>query len=800
MPGPSLGTNLSSVVDWSTAYPFVDHFKMSRPWYTQSDSAWNSGHAGLLDLDEQGWVRGFTQDGSAAPFRSVNAIMNTSGVPLKEGLWVLDWKGEGEIKVINARIISQADGRIVLDPQGGVFEVQIHSTDPRGTGDYLRDIRFYHQDDEALLDAGEMFNPAFLEKIEDFRVLRFMDWMATNNSDVRTWADTTPADAATQAQASGVSVEVMVALANKVGADPWFTIPHGADADYIRNLAGYVRDNLDPNLQARFEYSNEVWNWGFEQAQWAGEKATDAWGNVEGGWMQWYGVKAAEMARIVADVFGEETGTRALNVFSTQSSWRGLEGYALDAAAHVAEGGEPPRDAPFHVYSIAPYFGGSIGGKEMTAQVNAWIAQGEAGFKAALDYLANGDANDSIAGLAATIAYHAKKAESLGWQLEAYEGGQHIVDLAGLFGGSEDPARTRFFTELAARPEMGELYTQYLETWRDNGGGLMAQFSDFATPGRYGSWGLWESVHSGDNPRSLAVEAFRDGVEVWWDDDRPAWVFDGGYVPDSVERFIGTDGGDRLEGTSGQDLLDGRDGDDIQIGMGGRDTLLGGEGDDVLRGGAGADTLVGGNGDDIHYWDAGDQIVEQRGSAGGDDRVVVSVSFSLGAHAHVEGLRLGGDRSINGSGNKFDNVIIGNEAGNILFGGWGDDILRGGKGADRLVSGRGQDNLFGGDDQAGDDFVFAYRTQSRPGQERDVIHDFVRGQDHVDLSRMDARPGSGGDDDFSWGGRSAADHAVWWANAKDGVLLRADLNGDARADVEVLLRGLSDLGRGDVVL
>ncbi|WP_179670932.1 hypothetical protein, partial [Salmonella enterica] len=86
-------------------------------------------------------------------------------------------------------------------------------------------------------------------------------------------------------------------------------------------------------------YSNEVWNWSFEQAQWADQQARNAWGQTEGGWMQWYGVKAAEMANIVADVFGSQTGTRALNVFSTQANWEGLEQYALDAPAHVARGG-----------------------------------------------------------------------------------------------------------------------------------------------------------------------------------------------------------------------------------------------------------------------------------------------------------------------------------------------------------------------------------------------------------------------------------------------------------------------------
>ena len=129
-----------------------------------------------------------------------------------------------------------------------------------------------------------------------------------------------------------------------------------------------------------------------------------------------------------------------------------------------------------------------------------------------------------------------------GWQLEAYEGGQHIVDLEGLFGGAEDPAQTAFFTELVRQPEFYQLYLEYFEIWRDNGGGLMAHFSDFVPPSRYGSWGIWDSVTSPDTPRARAVQAFRDGTEAWWADNRPASTFDNGVA------MIGVAGADSLQG------------------------------------------------------------------------------------------------------------------------------------------------------------------------------------------------------------------------------------------------------------
>lgn len=34
-----------------------------------------------------------------------------------------------------------------------------------------------------------------------------------------------------------------------------------ADDDYVTNLAVLIKQNLNPNLNAYIEYSNEVWNW-----------------------------------------------------------------------------------------------------------------------------------------------------------------------------------------------------------------------------------------------------------------------------------------------------------------------------------------------------------------------------------------------------------------------------------------------------------------------------------------------------------------------------------------------------------
>lgn len=659
MPGPSLGTNMAGLVDWSTAFPFLDLFRMSRDWFTQTDGQFNSGQAGLLDLDENGWIRGFTQDGSPAPFDRVATILFTGG-HLPGGTYVLDWQGEGTIELAHVpaeAVVERGDHHMVLRlSPGQVLQIALTATDPDGTGDYLRDIRLYNTQHAELLAAGQQFTPEFLDRIDGFRVLRFMDWMGTNNSTVSTWEDATHAGAARETVPGGAAVETMVDLANTVRADPWFNIPHLATDDYIRQLATYVRDHLDPGLVARFELSNEVWNWGFGQAQHAQAQAEALWGSdVEGGWMQWYGMRAAQMAGIVADVFGAETGSRALNVIATQSGWWGLEDYALNAPDWVAGGGAPPRDAPFHVYAIASYFGGSMGSAEMSDQVDAWIAEGEDGFGHAIAWLRSTAAPDTLGSIGATIAYHAGVAASLGWQLEGYEGGQHIVDLDGLFGGAQSEAQTEFFTALVRQPAFRDLYLEYFAIWRDNGGGLMAQFSDFGEGGRYGSWGIWDSIYSPDTPRALAVQEFRDGVAAWWDDGREAGVFANGTV------WVDRDGKDSHAGTALDDVLSGLRGDNSLSGGGGDDLIFARWGNDRLAGGAGNDALSAGRGDDTLSGDAGDDVLTAgsgndrltggagrdvlSGGAGDDVFVFAALTDSSAAHAdQIARFRPGHDR------------------------------------------------------------------------------------------------------------------------------------------------------------
>jgi len=66
---------------------------------------------------------------------------------------------------------------------------------------------------------------------------------------------------------SGVPVEVQVALCNQLNVNFWFNIPIMYTDASVVSVASYIRDNLDPNLTAYFELSNECWNEGFHQTK-----------------------------------------------------------------------------------------------------------------------------------------------------------------------------------------------------------------------------------------------------------------------------------------------------------------------------------------------------------------------------------------------------------------------------------------------------------------------------------------------------------------------------------------------------
>jgi len=161
------------------------------------------------------------------------------------------------------------------------------------------------------------------------------------------------------------------------------------------------------------------------------------------------------------------------------------------------------------------------------------------------------------------------------------------------------------------------------------------------------------------------------------------------------------------------------------------------------------------------------------------------------------------------TGIQVDEIILAQAGDDAVWAGRGNDQVQGDRGSDRLygevgadtlTGGTGKDRQYGGVDDQRDNFVFTSRSQSAAGPNRDLVFDFTPGLDDLDLRDIDAKPATTGDDDFAWAGQTAGAYAVWWKATSDGVLVRADVTGDAAADIEVLLKGVTSITSEDVLL
>ena len=209
-----------------------------------------------------------------------------------------------------------------------------------------------------------------------------------------------------------------------------------------------------------------------------------------------------------------------------------------------------------------------------------------------------------------------------------------------------------------------------------------------------------------------------------------------------VQQSMGGTGNDVYEGSNLADTIAASEGSDITYGHGGGDMLYGeasygmpiqmwASGDDLLYGQAGNDTLQGGWGADTLY-----------GGSGND--------------------------TLNGDGTSYQP----GDLGDFLYGGSGDDTISGYDGNDLIVGGLGIDQLTGG--AGADTFLFQLL-----GDSGDVIWDYAKGIDTLDLSALDADSNIDGDQAFAWGGANPLANGLWMVADGTSMKLFADTDGNA---------------------
>lgn len=465
---PRLGVNLNGVADWSTEQPFVDYFRSSREWVSQStikDAKWGAGPK--LGLDEFGWITHLPQNAYAT-----RMISSVKGGHYPSGEYVVLFDGEGDLSPnYVGKIIKREAGRLVIkvDATKGSFMIDLKQTNPKN---YLRNIRVIAPGFESVYQTNP-WNPSFLKRWSGVACIRMMDFMATNDSKQSQWQDR-PKMTDASFMEKGVPVELMVDLANRLNTDVWFCMPHKADDNYIKAFASFVYQHLDPSLRVWVEYSNEVWNSQFEQTKYTRSKGRSLGlsdDDNQAGY-QYTAYRSGQMFSIWDDVYRERSGmvVKVLPAFA---------GYAGVANGVLTDNNVTQKA---DVLAIAPYVGFSVAPEDKVNDkaVASW----------SLDKLFEHINSVELPKANAAIVDHKAIADKYNLKLVAYESGQHLVARGAAVNNEK---LTELFLKANADKRMGVLYKASLAFWTKAGGDLNCTFNSMSRWTKWGSWGLLQN-------------------------------------------------------------------------------------------------------------------------------------------------------------------------------------------------------------------------------------------------------------------------------------------------------------------
>ena len=513
-----IGYNMDFPGDWSDALPFVDLMHNALPWEGTDAGDPLAG----LDLDAHGWPR------SLGPYHTVKTIFHRGDSPgYVDKIWVVSYRGEGDLGVHGAVQVDRAPGKIRFRGTPDEAWISILSTDPRHTGNYLRDITIVREDWQRLAAAGQIFNPDLLAFLAPYKSLRFMDWMHSNEKDQERagrWSERAtmaqphwlpqfidPQHPARGLTSGGYPIEVMIALANTLHAHPHFNLPYRYDDDYARQFATLVRQTLSPGLVATVEYSNEVWNSMFAQARQAQLEAQKLWPGEQSGWLQYMGMRAANMCRIWKQVFAAEP-RRMRCVIAPQTGWPEIAPASLDCPRWVAMGHEPCYKSADAI-AITGYFNGLLPRDENVPLIVDWLKRGESyamsqafqqlehggvpGIRAG-DHAATVDDAGSLDNAIELFQLFREMADQRGLGLYAYEGGTH-------FDAGPDKTLHRFLVDLTRDPRMTAAYVRLFEAFARVGGSV---FNVWGGVGRDSAWANASGLSDLDHPKYRGVLGF----------------------------------------------------------------------------------------------------------------------------------------------------------------------------------------------------------------------------------------------------------------------------------------------------
>ena len=390
-----------------------------------------------------------------------------------------------------------------------------------GTNKNRLGLNLVRPDSSSLVGGLEAeFSQDYLNSIDPFGVLRFMDFTSTNSHvapGTGQWENRVQPDAPNQNGAQGAAWEYVIALANASKKDLWISLPVRADNDYIYQLANLMLEHLNPDLTVYVEWGNEVW--GFEQQVAVNREMARAagipgegenlwsWRNSSGmyGWgdmmlIRHFAQRSAEIGLIFREVFGESgspisSDSRVKPIIT----WQTMPDFITPMLDWLNNHSDPKfHNAHEYIYSagIAPYF------QEPRPQDCDPAGARRAGFgEDVIAYIHSHMRNSirsggegihpdgtpmGVVGNITTLLAATLRAGFVG-SLTTYEAGPHHQ--------GQVNSNLTWRTAAQKDPAMADIIMYYIiDHWYDIGGGLMMYFSHIGPSTQYGYWGNLDNL------------------------------------------------------------------------------------------------------------------------------------------------------------------------------------------------------------------------------------------------------------------------------------------------------------------
>ncbi|MDZ7880491.1 MAG: PKD domain-containing protein [Saprospiraceae bacterium] len=466
----AIGMGLEGLSYWDKARAFKDFMKTSDTQiltFSVTNGGWNTNLQSEIPLDTEGYP-------TVVPFNTSQGqqrarIVLSAGGHLPMGDYVFLYDGQGSFTFEGAiQTLTSTQGRKTIRVQGtDNLWLDIQSSTQ---GNHLRNFRLVRPEHEGNYAIQPFYEP-FLNRICQFNPIRFMDWQLTNASKLVNWSDRGKPNDRSQTMRNGISYEYIIDLANTANRDIWVCVPHQATDDFIQNMARLFRDRLKPNINVFLEYSNEVWNWQFEQAHWVGNN-----GNQNISYPRRYAERALNTFRIWHTEWAGQT-QRVKRVLATQTGYNWV---SQEMLAQVK--------GAFDYFSPTFYFG--YGGSCLDNLRSL-------GTSATVTDVIN-CTRTSMRSFFPNISQTYRLAQLYGKPIAHYEGGQHMTS---------NPTIEPFKTALYASqidPQIRTLYQEMMDSLRRYGGTTHA--TAFVLTGvresRYGSWGHIEDIDQNTNTQA----------------------------------------------------------------------------------------------------------------------------------------------------------------------------------------------------------------------------------------------------------------------------------------------------------